>query len=132
MVRKIAGEHGIDLTDRGQRRRGRVTKKDILDSRSRAPSGKAAPAALPAAGRPRAPSRVPAPAARGRLEAPRFRPARRVEREQMTLMRKRIAEHMIESAATSAHVHSVFEIDVTRMMTLRQRNRRLRGAPGSS
>ena len=38
----------------------------------------------------------------------------------MTQMRKRIAEHMIESRRTSAHVHSVFEIDVTHMMKLRQ------------
>jgi pyruvate dehydrogenase E2 component (dihydrolipoamide acetyltransferase) len=36
-------------------------------------------------------------------------------------MRKKIAEHMIQSRRTSAHVHSVFEIDVTRMMTLRER-----------
>jgi 2-oxoglutarate dehydrogenase E2 component (dihydrolipoamide succinyltransferase) len=39
-------------------------------------------------------------------------------------MRKKIAEHMIESRRTSAHVHSVFEIDMTRVMELRARNRK--------
>jgi len=55
------------------------------------------------------------------MEAPSVRPGERVERVQMTQMRKRIAEHMIESRRTSAHVHSVFEIDVTHMMNLRQK-----------
>jgi 2-oxoglutarate dehydrogenase E2 component (dihydrolipoamide succinyltransferase) len=91
---------------------GRVTKKDILDFIEK--GGKAA--AAPPPSRPQA---APAPAPRP-VEAPSFGSGERVERVQMTQMRKRIAEHMIESRRTSAHVHSVFEIDVTHMMKLRQ------------
>ena len=38
-------------------------------------------------------------------------------------MRKKIAEHMIESRRTSAHVHSVFEVDMTRVMKLRAKHK---------
>jgi 2-oxoglutarate dehydrogenase E2 component (dihydrolipoamide succinyltransferase) len=41
----------------------------------------------------------------------------------MTVMRKRIAEHMIESRRTSAHVHSVFEVDMTHVMRLRAKHK---------
>ena len=113
VVRKIAAEHGIDPGRvPGTGAGGRVTKKDILDFIEK--GGKAA--AAPAPSRPQA---APAPAPRP-VEAPSFGSGERVERVQMTQMRKRIAEHMIESRRTSAHVHSVFEIDVTHMMKLRQ------------
>jgi 2-oxoglutarate dehydrogenase E2 component (dihydrolipoamide succinyltransferase) len=115
VVRKIAAEHGIDPSRvSGTGAGGRVTKKDILDFIEK--GGKPA-AAAPAPSRPQA---APAPAPRP-VEAPSFGSGERVERVQMTQMRKRIAEHMIESRRTSAHVHSVFEIDVTHMMKLRQR-----------
>jgi 2-oxoglutarate dehydrogenase E2 component (dihydrolipoamide succinyltransferase) len=104
VVRKIAAEHGVDPGKvPGTGAGGRVTKKDMLDFIEK--GGKAA---------------APAPAPRP-VEAPAFRSGERVERVQMTQMRKRIAEHMIESRRTSAHVHSVFEIDVTHMMKLRQK-----------
>ena len=113
VVRKIAAEHGIDPGHvPGTGAGGRVTKKDILDFIEK--GGKAA--AAPPPSRPQA---APAPAPRP-VEAPSFGSGERVERVQMTQMRKRIAEHMIESRRTSAHVHSVFEIDVTHMMKLRQ------------
>jgi len=106
VVRKIAAEHGIDPSRvSGTGAGGRVTKKDILDFIEK--GGKAAPARAQEAPAPRP------------MEAPSFRSGERVERVQMTQMRKRIAEHMIESRRTSAHVHSVFEIDVTHMMKLR-------------
>ncbi len=117
VVRKIAAEHGIDPSRiSGSGAGGRVTKKDILDFIEK--GGKAAPAAAA----PARPQEVPSPAPAPRpMEAPSFRSGERVERVQMTQMRKRIAEHMIESRRTSAHVHSVFEIDVTHMMKLRQK-----------
>ncbi|HEX5044103.1 MAG TPA: 2-oxoglutarate dehydrogenase, E2 component, dihydrolipoamide succinyltransferase [Candidatus Polarisedimenticolaceae bacterium] len=116
VVRKIAAEHGIDPARvSGTGAGGRVTKKDILDFIEK--GGKAG-AAAPAPSRPQA-APAPAPAPRP-LEAPGAASGERVERVQMTQMRKRIAEHMIESRRTSAHVHSVFEIDVTHMMKLRQ------------
>ncbi len=112
VVRKIAAEHGIDPTTiPGSGVGGRVTKKDILAFLE---SGAAAPTPSAAAA---APPRAPAPATR-----PDFGSQRTV-RETMTVMRKKIAEHMIESRRTSAHVHSVFEVDMTRVMKLRAQHK---------
>jgi len=44
----------------------------------------------------------------------------RVERQPMSPMRKKIAEHMIESRRTSAHVNSVFEVDMSRIVKMRE------------
>jgi 2-oxoglutarate dehydrogenase E2 component (dihydrolipoamide succinyltransferase) len=41
----------------------------------------------------------------------------------MSVMRKKIAEHMVVSKRTSAHVHSIFEIDMTRIVKLREREK---------
>ena len=114
VVRKIAQEHGIDPSSvPGTGAGGRVTKKDILDfvAKGGRPAAPAAPAAPTAAARP-APAPAPAPTVT-------FSPGARVERQAMSPMRKKIAEHMIESRRTSAHVHSVFEVDMSRVVALR-------------
>ena len=108
LVRRIARENGIDLTllrDKGTGVGGRITKRDIL---SLIEQGTAAPPAgpKPAAAR-------PAPAA----QAPTFKGP--VERVPMTAMRKSIAEHMVMSRRTSAHVATVFEIDCSAIMKAR-------------
>jgi len=111
VVRRIAAEHGIDPgAVPGSGAGGRVTKKDILAYIESAPPASAPPASAP-----------PAPAA-PRPDSPEFG-SERVAREPMSVMRKKIAEHMIESRRTSAHVHSVFEIDVTRVMQLRAKHK---------
>src|SRR5262249_36594958 len=107
-----AAEHGVDPARiPGTGAGGRVTKKDILD--------------YVAKGGAPAPSR--APAARAPLPAPTVAaaPGARVERQQMSPMRKKIAEHMVESRRISAHVHSVFEVDMTTVVKLRERNKAL-------
>ncbi len=111
VVRKIAAEHGID-PERvpGTGAGGRVTKKDILDFVAKGPA-KAAPAAAAAA---------PAAAAATAAPAVTFAAGARVVRQPMSPMRKKIAEHMIESRRTSAHVHSVFEVDMTRIVRIRE------------
>jgi 2-oxoglutarate dehydrogenase E2 component (dihydrolipoamide succinyltransferase) len=43
--------------------------------------------------------------------------------EPMSVMRKKIAEHMIASRRTSAHVHTVFDVDMTRVVKLREKNK---------
>ena len=114
VVRRIAAEHGVDITQiDGSGIAGRVTKQDILefiDEGGKAEGGKAAASAQA----PSAPQgfvvpeqAAPAPSAAGDDVVP------------MTLMRRRIAEHMIASRRTSAHVHSVFEIDFSRVARLR-------------
>jgi pyruvate dehydrogenase E2 component (dihydrolipoyllysine-residue acetyltransferase) len=97
LVRRIAQEHGIDLAQlTGTGIAGRVTKQDIL---SYIEQGKAAPSA---------PSLPSAP-------SPDIVP--------MSVMRKRIAEHMVLSRHTSAHVYSVFEVDYSQVDAIRKAKR---------
>jgi 2-oxoglutarate dehydrogenase E2 component (dihydrolipoamide succinyltransferase) len=115
LVRKIAQEHGIDINRlEGTGQSGRVTKNDIL---SFIESGAtAAPAAQPAPRTPGPPqAEVPPPAP--------IKPAEGDRVEQMSVMRKKIAEHMVLSRRTSAHVTTVYEIDMTRIAKLRQQHK---------
>ena len=108
VVRKIAAERGIDpSTVPGTGAGGRVTKKDIL-------------AFIEQGGAAAAPEKR-APAAAAAASAPAFRQGESTVRESMSVMRKKIAEHMIESRRTSAHVQSVFEVDVTGLARLRKK-----------
>jgi 2-oxoglutarate dehydrogenase E2 component (dihydrolipoamide succinyltransferase) len=103
LVRKIAAEHGVDIRQiTGSGIAGRVTKNDILGFIEK--SGASAPAAPSA---PVAPSAPIAPGLSDRVEP-------------MSIMRKKIAEHMVLSRRTSAHVYSVFEINYSRVDELRK------------
>ena len=121
LVRKIAAEHGIDISRiPGSGISGRVTKKDIL---SYLESG--------AALRPEdllvRPQPVTRPADtmlredKPAVAAATVSAADRVEK--MSVMRKKIAEHMVFSKRTSAHVTSVYEIDMTNVVRFRERNK---------
>ncbi len=127
LVRKLAREHNIDLaTLRGTGAGGRISKKDILAAIE---TGSARPAAVPSAAalRPAA-----APAAAGATGAmPRVALETGVPRERiyfgryevqpMSVMRQRIAEHMVMSKRVSPHVYSVEEVDMTRVVEARDR-----------
>ena len=108
LVRKLARENNVDLAKiAGTGTGGRVTKQDVLDFVDRRV---AAPAAAPAP-----PVAVP---------APRQAPASAVasgDLVPMSQMRKIIAQRMIESRRTSAHVHCMFEVDMTRIVNLRNK-----------
>jgi len=125
LVRRIAAEHGVDLAQvPGTGLGGRVTKQDILDfiaKRQAAPAAPGtAPAAAPAPAPPAAPAPAPAaPAPRAVPPAPAF--AGEEYREPMSVMRQRIAEHMVASRRTSPHVHTVFEVDASHIVRLRER-----------
>jgi 2-oxoglutarate dehydrogenase E2 component (dihydrolipoamide succinyltransferase) len=115
LVRKIAQEHGIDINRlEGTGQSGRVTKNDIL---SFIESGATAPPAAQPAPRTPGPPQVDVPPT-----AP-IKPAEGDRVEQMSVMRKKIAEHMVLSRRTSAHVTTVYEIDMTRVARLREQNR---------
>jgi pyruvate dehydrogenase E2 component (dihydrolipoamide acetyltransferase) len=117
LVRKIAQEHNVDISQlEGTGLSGRVTKNDIL---SFIESGTAA---APPARKPEtaAPASAPAPEI---VAPPPPRPQAGDRVEQMTVMRKKIAEHMVMSRRTSAHVTTVYEIDMTRIARLRDQNR---------
>ncbi len=118
LVRKIAQEHGVDISRlEGTGLSGRVTKNDILSFIESGP----APAAAPSAPAP-VPS-APAPSAPEPVAPPPPRPLAGDRVEQMSVMRKKIAEHMVLSRRTSAHVTTVYEIDMTRIARLRDQHR---------
>ena len=119
LVRKIAKEHGVDISRlEGTGMSGRVTKNDILSFIESGSS--AAPALAPAAPRPAEKSPAPlTPAQVQQVTAPAV--GDRVE--SMSVMRKKIAEHMVLSRRTSAHVTTVYEIDMTRVAKLRDQHR---------
>jgi len=113
LVRKIAREHNVSLSQvPGTGLGGRITKQDItafLERQEAAPALSATPSA-PSAPTPR-PSAPPSPAAIPGDAVP------------MTQMRKIIAQRMVESRRTSAHVHSMFEVDMTRIVRLRNKTK---------
>ena len=119
LVRKIAEEHGIDIAQlEGTGMSGRVTKNDIL---SFIESGAPAPAQRPAA--PQV-AQQPSAAAPATQPVSVLKPGEGDRVEQMTVMRKKIAEHMIASRRTSAHVTTVYEIDMTKIARLRDEHRK--------
>jgi pyruvate dehydrogenase E2 component (dihydrolipoamide acetyltransferase) len=119
LVRKIARENNINLSQvSGTGLGGRITKQDIqsfIEGKKSAPATPSpAQVASPAAQAPAAPA-APAPAVK-----PGVIPGDLVP---MTQMRKIIAQRMIESRRTSAHVHCMFEVDLSRIVQLRNRNK---------
>ncbi len=118
LVRKIAREHGIDLRQvPGTGMGGRITKEDIERFVAQQKARPAAPVTPPAY----APAAVAQPVAPAAPAKPLEIPGERVP---MSPMRKKIAERMVESVRTSAHVHSVFAVDLTRIVNLREREKR--------
>ena len=120
LVRNIAREHGIDISQlEGTGMSGRVTKNDIL---SYIESGAAlSPQQAMQAGQ--AQQAAQAQAAPPTVQAPPLQPAVGDRVEPMTVMRKKIAEHMTLSRRTSAHVTTVYEIDMTRIARLRDKHK---------
>jgi 2-oxoglutarate dehydrogenase E2 component (dihydrolipoamide succinyltransferase) len=129
LVRKLARDHNVDLRQvSGTGLGGRITKDDIQRFIEQHPTG--APVSVPAAqvaqARPAAPPTAPyqagaaAPAMLTPSSAPAALPGEIVP---MSPMRKKIAERMVESRRTSAHVHTVYEVDMTRIVNLRQRRK---------
>ena len=143
VVARIAAEHGVDVSSvPGTGRGGRVTKKDILQfvesgaaaappAEAPAPAPAAAPEPAPAPAEapppPPAPEPAPAPAAEAPPKPappPAPQPVAAAPGEQfepMTAMRRGIAEHMRRSLDTSAHVTSAIEVDMSRVVEIRDK-----------
>jgi 2-oxoglutarate dehydrogenase E2 component (dihydrolipoamide succinyltransferase) len=124
VVRKIAAEQGIDLAQvEGTGISGRVTKNDLL-----AYIEAGGPAVAPTMAQAGAPAAAPSmPAAASAATAaptgprpPAFQPGDNVVVEPMSVMRKKIAEHMVMSKATSAHVYTLYEIDCSNILNTRK------------
>jgi pyruvate dehydrogenase E2 component (dihydrolipoamide acetyltransferase) len=101
LVRRIAKEHDVDIRlIKGTGISGRVTKQDILGFIESGKSGRA-------------------PAAGG-TAMPAFAPGESVKVVPMSVMRRKIAEHMVLSAHTSPHVYSVYEVNFARVAAVRE------------
>jgi pyruvate dehydrogenase E2 component (dihydrolipoamide acetyltransferase) len=142
LVRRMAAEHGIDLTTiPGTGAGGRISKQDIEAVIASAaggapaaapPSAPVATPARPVMPPPSAPSAAPAPpAVSGGQVHVAFESAVPREKmyfgnytvEPMSNMRQRIAEHMVASKRVSPHVYSVDEIDMTKVASLRAKSK---------
>ena len=129
LVREMAKQHGVDLAQvQGSGQGGRVTKEDLeahlAKGSSVAPPVNPAPA-LPAVHDPSAPTMgvTPALAVPPAPTLPAFTAGERVKVEPMSRMRKIIADNMVASRRTSAHVYTVFEIDMTHVAQLRHKHK---------
>src|SRR5262249_51278056 len=117
LVRRIAKEHNVDVTQiAGSGIGGRVTKHDILGYMER--EGDRLPQARTSGAREQGKAE-PAPATR----PAQVRPTGADRIEKLSVMRKKIAEHMVLSKRTSAHVHSVFHVNFSTIEKLRQHKR---------
>jgi pyruvate dehydrogenase E2 component (dihydrolipoamide acetyltransferase) len=138
LVRRLAKEHGIDLASlEGTGAGGRITKED-MEAAIAAQSGGVPAASAGASTRPTPPPPPPAPAAAPGapgVHGSQFLPALQVgvPRERMyfgnyevhplSVMRQKIAEHMVASKHVSAHVYSVDEIDMSRVAAIRAKSK---------
>lgn len=122
LVRKMAREYNIDLAQvSGTGAGGRITKQDIeayIEAQAAKTVASAAPA--PAAPAPVAAAPAPAPAS---VPPPAAATPAKTRVEPMSIMRKKIAEHMIKSKSTSAHVTTVHKIDMTKIAKLRAKHK---------
>jgi 2-oxoglutarate dehydrogenase E2 component (dihydrolipoamide succinyltransferase) len=138
VVRKIAGEHGVDLAAvPGTGHAGRVTKQDILayideGKGAPTPTPPPQPSAPPAPSVPSAPPPAPAAAVGSsdlwtafysQVEHPEV-PVRAADTvEPMDKIRRLTAEHMVLAKRVAPHVHSFIEIDFTRVDAIRRANK---------
>jgi 2-oxoglutarate dehydrogenase E2 component (dihydrolipoamide succinyltransferase) len=138
LVRRMARENNIDLGQvAGTGLGGRISKNDIQSFIQQHGQGGARPQAVP-------PPQQQARPAQPQQAAPQQPVQQQAQQTQqassrpsvpqiqtvpgetvaMTPMRKKIAERMVESKHTSAHVHSIFKIDMTRIAKFREKNRK--------
>jgi pyruvate dehydrogenase E2 component (dihydrolipoamide acetyltransferase) len=110
LVRRLARDNNVDLGQvQGTGMGGRITKQDIMAFIDKQGTAASAP--------PSSAASAPAPSP-SRLSAPVPMPGEVVP---MSQMRKIISQRMIESRRTSAHVHNLFEVDMTRIVNLRNK-----------
>jgi pyruvate dehydrogenase E2 component (dihydrolipoamide acetyltransferase) len=120
LVRRMAREYNIDLAQvKGSGAGGRITKQDVeaymSSQAARTYAAPAGPAQAPAPSQPAPSQPPPAPLP--------FAEAAKTRTEPMSNMRQKIAEHMVLSKRTSAHVTTVHRVDMTRIVKLRDKSK---------
>ena len=116
LVRKMARENNIDLARvRGTGAGGRITKQDV--------EAFLAAGQAPAAPAPARPAPVQAAAAPAGYVPPAPPSQAKVRVEPMSTMRQKIAEHMVMSKRTSAHVTTIHRVDMTKVAKMRDRQK---------
>jgi pyruvate dehydrogenase E2 component (dihydrolipoamide acetyltransferase) len=132
LVRKIARENNLDLNKvPGTGSSGRITKEDVLGFIAKGGAKPSAPAATPVVAAPAPapvastpPAAAPAPvAAKPASPAPAPVVSAGDELVSMTRMRSIIAQRMLDSKRTNAHVHTVFKIDMSRIVRIREKEK---------
>ena len=133
VVARIASEHGVDPSQvPGTGAGGRVTKKDILgfiesgpeaqpQAAPQQPVQEAAPAQAAPQAQPQAAPAAPTAAAKPAPAVPAAEPQPGESSEPVTAMRRGIAEHMRRSLDTSAHVTSAIEVDMSKVVAIREK-----------
>ena len=102
-AKKIAAEHGLEGMKSGTGRGGRITKEDVLEKIS-TPTKET-------------PVSKPAP----KLEMPAMTGAREIRREKMSMIRKTIAKHLVNSQQTAAMLTTFNDVDMSRILDLRKK-----------
>jgi pyruvate dehydrogenase E2 component (dihydrolipoyllysine-residue acetyltransferase) len=125
LVRKMAREYNLDLSKiKGTGAGGRITKQDV---ESYIAQQRQAAAAAPVEAPPPQPLSAPAPpppAPAAQPMAPLPAPGQAKTRiEPMSTMRIKIAEHMVASKRTSAHVTTIHKVDMTKVARMRERHK---------
>lgn len=141
LVRKMARENNIDLGKvKGTGAGGRITKQDVESNMAQKSSSGAEPQASTAGPYPvtpgPAPTPVAAPAAAPKPPAPvpasapapatvpgQAQPQAKTRMEPLGTMRTKIAEHMLMSQATSAHVTTIHKVDMTKIVKMRAKHK---------
>jgi pyruvate dehydrogenase E2 component (dihydrolipoamide acetyltransferase) len=122
LVRKMARENNIDLAKvKGSGAGGRITKQDVEGYLAQ--QSQPAAAAAPAAPAPPAPAPAQAPAAPAPVSTPAAGGGARTRIEPLSTMRQKIAEHMVMSKRTSAHVTTIHRVDMTKVAKMRERQK---------
>ena len=121
LVRKIAKDNNLDLTQvSGTGAGGRITKTDVTSFLEKHSAGTGAPVVAPAS----APAPQPAAvSAKPAIPAAPTTPALPGELVPLSRMRSIIAQRMVDSKHTNAHVHTVFKIDFTRIVKMREKEK---------
>jgi pyruvate dehydrogenase E2 component (dihydrolipoamide acetyltransferase) len=124
LVRRMARENNVDLSQvPGTGLGGRISKSDIQSFIQQHGQGGGRPQMVSAPPQQARAAQQPQQTQTQPVPVPQIQtvPGEVVP---MTPMRKKIAERMVESKHTSAHVHSVFKVDMTRIARFREKNRK--------